>query len=112
MTQIVNNYISQHKTRIRRSKNRWAYIGAAAAICGLLGVYGTSTANAQYDSELEVKCTAIKTNMESALIYWDIFTKSAATHTDSAAALNAAKQAAFNKKQAVEWATIYTAKCK
>ena len=49
MTQIANNYITLPRTRSRRFKNRWAYIGAAAAICGVLGVYGVSKAHAQID---------------------------------------------------------------
>ena len=49
MTQIANNYITLPRTRTRRYKNRWAYIGAAAVVCGILGVYGVSKAHAQID---------------------------------------------------------------
>lgn len=56
MTKMANNYITLPRTGSRRSKNRWAYIGAVASICGLLGVYGASKANA-YDN---IDCEAIE----------------------------------------------------
>ena len=49
MTQIANNYIILPRTRSRRFKNRWAHIDAAAAVCGILGVYGVSKAHAPID---------------------------------------------------------------
>ena len=49
MTQIANNYITLPRIRSRRCKNRWAYIGTVAAVCGILGVYGVSKVHAQID---------------------------------------------------------------
>ena len=49
MTQIANNYIALPRTPSRRFKNRWAYIGVAAAVYKILGVNGVSKAHAQID---------------------------------------------------------------
>ena len=68
MTQIANNYIALPKTRSRRFKNRWAYIGAAAAVCGILGVYDVSKARAQ--SDMTTLREDIFLNMELSLAHY------------------------------------------
>ena len=110
MTQIVNNYISQHKTRIRRSKNRWAYIGAAAAICGILGVYGASKTNAQ--TLTTTKCNDIQQSMEFALRMYETGRHMAGESKSKAAKDKWLSISDKRLREAADWATIYNAMCK
>ena len=110
MTQIANNYITLPRTRSRRFKNRWAYIGAAAAICGILGVYGASTADAQ--TLTTTKCNDIQQSMEFALRMYET-----GRHMAGEAKSKAAKESWFSisdkrLREAADWAVIYQAGCK
>ena len=102
MTQIANNYISQHKTRSRRSKNRWAYMSAAVAICGLLGVYGTSKASEEPPLSCEGILRFINLRLE---LYYDVM-GSELTHSQKE------RRYDEHRSKAAEWATIYQAQCK
>ena len=69
VTQIANNYITLSRARSKRSKNRWAYIGTAAAVCGILGVHGGSKAHAQID--MPTLCEDIFLNIELSLAHYE-----------------------------------------
>ena len=110
VSQIANNYITLPRTRIRRPKNRWAYIGAAAAICGILGVYGASKTNAQ--TLTTTKCNDIQQSMEFALRMYE--TDRHMADEAKSKALKESWLAISDKRlrEAADWAVIYQAGCK
>ena len=110
MTQIANNYITLPRTRSRRFKNRWAYIGAAAAVCGILGVYGVSKAHAQID--MPTLCEDIFLNMELSLAHYEKQRRRVGTTKLETLKPRLIELANENRMAAADWAVIYQAKCK
>lgn len=110
MTQIANNFITLPRTRSRRSKSRWAYIGAAAAVCGILSVYGLSKAHAQID--MPTLCEDIFLNMELSLAHHEKQGRRVGATKLETLKPRLIELANENRMGAADWAVIYQAKCK